>query len=373
MNNLATNPEAFYIKDVAVNSTQFYRMFNYHYATVDDFSLPDALEMRGIMFLMNKHDGIISPECVVSRPMEKFFNLNENKFTTGITDDDVLTYYEKLDGSLISTYAMVNENGYCGFGLKSKMSLDSEQALAATKLLNSPKYVKYYRQIEVLVANGYTVNFEYTSPNNRIVVPYQEDSLKVINIRNNKTGNYGLTAGIGLDFPLANLIPKDDKTLQSIYDEMYHEGYVALLKNGQRIKIKTHWYNNLHRLKSNQLNYKDLFISVVNEEIDDVKSAFHDDEYFMNRITKMEEFVQKKFSDIKHQVESFSKYKHLSRKDFALTVKSELGDDVNKVFGIVMKSYDSDDLDYKQLLIKNWSKIYKNETYYKNHEVIDCE
>ncbi len=77
-----------------------------------------AQKFRGIMFEM---DGD-TPIRIASRPMEKFFNLNENPMTMGIDISDVEYIMDKADGSLVSSYV---DDGY--LYLKSKTSLYSDQ------------------------------------------------------------------------------------------------------------------------------------------------------------------------------------------------------------------------------------------------------
>lgn len=72
-------------------------IFSYHYANPKVFmEHPIAKELRGIVF--DKETGE-----VVARPFPKFFNLGEEACT--VTEDDVVTANEKIDGSLISLFA----------------------------------------------------------------------------------------------------------------------------------------------------------------------------------------------------------------------------------------------------------------------------
>ena len=41
-----------------------------------------------------------------------------------------------------------------------------------------------------VVKSGFTVNFEWCAPHNRIVLGYQEPKLSVLNARHNRTGEY---------------------------------------------------------------------------------------------------------------------------------------------------------------------------------------
>ena len=52
-------------------------VFNYRYATYEDFLKFDAFELRGLTFVFN-HDGTLFRQYPL---LEKFFNLNENEST----------------------------------------------------------------------------------------------------------------------------------------------------------------------------------------------------------------------------------------------------------------------------------------------------
>lgn len=65
----------FFYTDVNLSLGTTGRIFNYNYASYSDWLLPDALECRGIMFEIDAEG---NPIKILSRPMEKFFNLNEH-------------------------------------------------------------------------------------------------------------------------------------------------------------------------------------------------------------------------------------------------------------------------------------------------------
>ena len=184
--SLVENPlckEAFYYKDFYIENT-YYRIFNYRLASYSDFLLPSSLECRGIMFVVDVDGKYTNLVC---RPMKKFFGLNENPFTSDLelSNRTIANIYEKADGSLISTFLQNGE-----LRLKSKMSLDSEQVIDATKWLNSPRNELFRKSLHKLALDNYTTNLEWISPLNRIVLLYPEPKLVVLNIRHNYTGEY---------------------------------------------------------------------------------------------------------------------------------------------------------------------------------------
>ena len=170
----------FYSDDVSA-SGRTYRIFSYNYASYSDWLLPDALECRGIMFEMDGE----KPVRIASRPMEKFFNLNENPFTMNIDLNDVDYILTKEDGSLVSTYLDGDEILF-----KSKGSIKSEQALMANGILMNINHHRLRDRLKELAEDGFTANFEFVAPTNRIVLAYQEMKIILLNVRENETGEY---------------------------------------------------------------------------------------------------------------------------------------------------------------------------------------
>jgi hypothetical protein len=48
----------------------------------------------------------------------------------------------------------------------------------------------FRNQLERVASAGYTINMEWTSPKNQIVIPYMATNLNVLNIRSHETGGY---------------------------------------------------------------------------------------------------------------------------------------------------------------------------------------
>jgi T4 RnlA family RNA ligase len=142
------------------------------------FTEPASMDCRGIMFDITDGD---SSAILVSLPPRKFFEYEHDTrdHTMGRIGDKMV----KLDGSLISTYIHKNKKTIC---LKSKASLDSPQVRIAESTLS--KNTALCKEIQSLVEQGYTVNFELTSPRNQIVIPYEVDRLTILSIRSHITG-----------------------------------------------------------------------------------------------------------------------------------------------------------------------------------------
>lgn len=333
-----------------------YRIFNYRLASYTDFCNPSALECRGITFDITNMDNIV----LVCRPMPKFFNVDENPFSMNLDFSNVKQIMMKMDGSLISSYIHNNS-----VALKTKGSLHSTQAVEAMALLEKDK--ELYEFVYSMTMAGNTVNMEYCSPTNRIVVGYIKPSLTILNIRNNYTGQY-LTKDSLLN---CNMRAEQNKTIIEHWVETFPtdgdivekhvtmkdvtgiEGYVIQLASGQLVKAKCQWYLTLHRSKDDVTNPRRLFEAALDEGTDDLRSLFHDDPLVIQTIAKMEELVESIYNPLVDRIEHFYEAnKELSRKDYAILGQQTFGDE----FGLVMNKYLGKEVDVKYFLKKNYKR-----------------
>jgi T4 RnlA family RNA ligase len=347
--SLVDSTEAFYYVDHAMNSC-IYRVFTYRLASYSDFLLPDALECRGHMFRLDLDGNYIE---LASYGLEKFFNYNENPMTMDMDMDVVDFIHEKRDGSLITSY--LHEDTVC---LKSKTALASDQALDAMFYLRSRDRV--WDVVADFTYNDHTVIMEYTSPTNRIVLPYQQDELRILAVRDNQNGSYVDYGSLYSSFP--DLMTQDHTgdfdtdnmlaVIADIYDMSKIEGFVIGLGSGQRFKVKTTQYLSLHRAKDSIQSDKRLFEVALNAGTDDLRTMFHDDQFTIDRITKMEVIVGKAYN---HLVASVEKYhddnSHLVQKDYAIKGQKEL-DQVG--FHLAMQLFHGKTPDYKGMILRHF-------------------
>lgn len=321
---LTEKNDMFYFRDFVSSMHTNVRIFLYRFASYNDWLNEDALECRGIMFEMD--DNWDKPIRIMSRPMEKFFNLNETVFTDNKIIDienNTKEIYLKEDGSLISTYIDKNYL-FC----KSKGSISSDQALAATRLINSKEYEKLY-EICYELAEEFTVNFEYVAPDNQVVVYYDKPELRVLNIRNNITGEYVPYTTYSVWFKdcidmLCKPVELEVSTLDEIYNMTDIEGFIFVLNSGQRVKLKTKWYLNLHRIKSSVNTRKEVIIAVMNETIDDLLPLMVNNVALRKEVVDIQDFMSKIFIEYYNKIVNyFNENKHKSRKDFAIGAVKE--------------------------------------------------
>jgi RNA ligase len=342
---LVENNESFYFKDFTLKDS-IYRIFSYRLASWSSFMEPSALNCRGIMFDVTDKENVY----LVSLPPEKFFNYEEGSVNHSVGNFGDKMH--KMDGSLISTY--INEGDLY---LKSKASLFSEQAMAAMKYLSLPENSNFKEELKLLDESGYTINMEYTSPTNRIVVPYNIDSLTVLSIRSRETGeNYfaskleNFLKTTGTSNEIINRLVKyeniskfnfnHEEFVTQVRNEKEGEGYVVEVVINEiesyLVKIKNLNYMALHHTKDSVNSPRRLFEVVINEASDDLRLLFEGDEYILNEITKMENHVQPIYNHIVKTVEDFyNDNKLLERKEYAIKAKTEQPN----FLGLIMNLY----------------------------------
>ena len=370
MLDLTKRNEAFFFADYERFGNK-YRVFNYRLASWTDFQEPFALEMRGITYLLHPEHGPI----IVSRPFAKFFNLGENPSTMNLDLSQATCYEEKADGSLIATFHDPHTRRW---GIKSKQSFFSEQAIMAENLLrfgsislnsNSPiDDILSSNHTSVLVnaiaewmVNDYTVLMELCSPANRIVIEYETTHLKVHGIRHNQTGEYIQRSSLSPSNPLYKAwvdqvicqgLPED--FVASTLLKTGIEGYVVHGPWG-RFKLKTEWYQNLHHLKDSVSTTKSLIESIIYERVDDVKQMFSTDTFTLDRIKTMEDIVIPKYNHIVRVVEEFYEAnKQLPRKEYAIKGQSDLGE----YFHLTMTKYLGRPVDYQGFCMKYYKELF---------------
>jgi T4 RnlA family RNA ligase len=354
LNDLVKKNNAFYCKDFVLDE-KTYRIFSYRLAKYENFLEQGSLECRGHMFDITTE----SESKLVSLPMEKFFNINENPFTTNLNLNNIESVYEKADGSLISTFL---HNG--DVRLKSKASLSSIHCIEAMKWLSLLENQDLYNEIKKYVLNDCTVNMEWCSPEQRIVIGYSKPMLKILNIRCNKTGSYvSIDNGVMVSYMVSKMkFNNIDETIQfvnnikNMQDDI--EGFVICLKNDSenlRVKVKTDKYLNLHYELSNLKNTRTLYNYIVDEQIDDIVSKFHEDILLMKQINELQTKIDDFYNNCISSVETFhNDNKHLQRKDFYSKANKEID---HLFLNLLMRKYSELDLDYKEFMKKEYKKI----------------
>jgi len=245
--------------DFIVAHKDGYSVVDYVYALADSFDCPIRAECRGIKF---GPDGTI-----LARPLHKFKNIGEAPETQPYVLDFSQPHIimEKLDGSMIHP-AVVNDEvvfmtrmGRTDVARKAERHLTPELATVCRGLL----------------LGGATPIFEFTAPDNRIVVSYQESRLTLLAIRNTIDGAYWPRSVLeGMGIPVVHTYASQHTTGAgfSAYARtvLGFEGFVVRFDSGLWVKAKGKDYVLKHKAKDSILQEKNILQLVLSGELDDV-------------------------------------------------------------------------------------------------------
>lgn len=268
--NIIKNIDSFYCTETEVQGYKV-EMYDYRLASITDFTENDAFELRGLTFVYNPD----TKEWERNLLLNKFFNVGQTrgedkvrishgksiwyegykntaeydtwsskmvKTTETVIEKGISWMYEdvkhkkivrvqdKLDGSVISFVKF--PNGVVR--AKSKMSFISEQAkLSQSELIKNQKLCKF---VESCVDMNLIPVFELCSPENQIVLEYQETELILLQVRNKNTGEYLIFKDIKR-LPLINNVKIaenfDNIGLEKIIKSYTKEELIEKLKGNQ--------------------------------------------------------------------------------------------------------------------------------------------
>lgn len=289
---------------------------NYIVASMETFptvrSYGDAVrrECRGIAF--DAKTGKI-----VSRPFHKFFNLNER---TDIEMNRSVWYLysytdEKLDGSMIRPLPVA---GGVRWGTKAGITDVSMQA--EVFLAGKQNYLNF---VEYCFEKGLTPIFEYTGPDNRIVLEYKEENVTLLAVRENISGRYlpwDNRLALCTFYKIPEVAAKEYPPLDEIKKSTDIEGVVIHFTDGHMLKVKADWYVKLHKAKELMSNERKLVGMLLNNELDDVMPDLMEDD--KKRIEDFEKNLMESLLNVGGTLESLFKIyssKYDTKRDFAVS------------------------------------------------------
>lgn len=245
-------------KDFVVAHRDGYTVIDYVFAGEDTFAHPARIECRGIKFAP---DG-----SVLARPLHKFMNIGQ----TADTQPDKIDFgqphvvTDKLDGSMIHPAIVNGEVVFMTRMGRTDVARKAERHL--------PEVID---MVCGMLSGGLTPIFEWTAPDNRIVVRYDESALTLLAVRDNVTGAYwphGDLAATGLP-----TVRHHDPRHTNAADFLAYvraiqgaEGFVVRFDSGLWVKAKGDDYVLKHRAKDSILQEKNILALVLNGGLDDV-------------------------------------------------------------------------------------------------------
>lgn len=248
--------------DFVVAQKDGYTVVDYVYAAPDTFDNPIRLECRGLKF---GPDGRI-----IARPFQKFFNCGEKPSCTAENLDLSKPHIvmEKLDGSMIHPAIVNGEVCFMTRMGRTDVARKAERHLGG----------KVKAMCRTALEIGETPIFEFTAPDNRIVIQYAESSLTLLALRDNVTGRYINQATVN---SVANWMNVSAVSIHEMSDDpklfLHHarsikgmEGFVIRFADGFMVKAKGEDYVLKHRAKESILQEKNVLALIVRDELDDV-------------------------------------------------------------------------------------------------------
>lgn len=322
-----------------------YISITYHVITESSqFESLYAREARGIKFDLEGN--------IIARSMPKFFNKGERPEEEKAYNKEQPTIFEKLDGSLIHPLILNNE-----VRLVTKAGV-TETSIRAEKELNLTR--EQLDKLGGLLQEGYTSLLEYTSPNNRIIVNYNEPRLTLLAVRDTITGEFQDLDYYSdlLDLPTPNIYKEE--SIEDISKWLGVEGIVLVYKDGYRLKVKTEDYLRKHHALEGLSLEKHALSLALQDKVDDLSGILDQDdfdkffEYWCN-INKEAIELSTKLADLKDSLNS------LSRKEVALFIKSNLHPLEQAMFWNIYQNKSSPLRVVKDIIFDNLSKASRRE------------
>lgn len=280
--------------EFVVAEKEDYTVINYNVMMADTF--PDVYSDTGVVGCIFKNGqwyneaAAIRRECrgiifdsktgdIVRRPFHKFFNVNEREETQDHVVDLLRPHciLEKLDGSMIAPFIV---DGKMIWG--TKMGATDVAKPVEEFVKNNPQYIEF---ANLWIKRGCTPIFEWCSRKQRIVLDYKEDQLILTAIRNMHTGQYmtddvmmkfgGLLSYGITDIPVVRQFePQTDMKafLEYVHDLEDLEGFVVRFDDGHMLKLKCHWYLQIHKAKEAILQDRNIVELILEEHLDDIKA-----------------------------------------------------------------------------------------------------
>lgn len=255
-------------EDFLALSRDGYTVVDYVFALPDSFDCPIRRECRGIKF---DDDGKI-----LARPFHKFFNIGEREETLPHALDFQSPHLimQKLDGSMVHPAFLKGDLVFMTRKGVTDVSVRAEQHIGDG----------LRRWCADLIAAGITPIFEYTSPDNRIVVRYDHPRITLLAARHTRSGAY-LGHDELRDIAIGNIVetipsswPSGAGFLEFVAPLKDAEGFVVRFKSGLWVKAKAEDYVLKHKSKSGIYLEKNALALVLAGGVDDVLPLLSEDE-----------------------------------------------------------------------------------------------
>ena len=300
---------------------RFPGLYNLKYGIFADKTDPITCACRGAV-VEQTDEGF----RLVAFAFDRFFNLGE--FGAADIDWETATVYEKYDGSLIKlfwsgTQWVVSTSGSVG----GAGDVDGHDITFEELFWDTWRYMRY-NAFDLDPSLCYV--FELCTPKNHIVVNYEEPMLRLLAVRDRESD----FAEIDLDSFRSKLWVAesfdfyDASNIEAWVNDRgaNHEGFIVCDVNGNRIKVKSTLYVQLHHMINNgSPDFSELYLNGDLEEFlmhfPQYAAEFETHSISLETWAKLVDWVCTEFSE-------------LSQKEFALKVLEVASSVQGAIFGI---------------------------------------
>lgn len=304
---------------------------------------------------------------ILCHSFDKFFNYGEPQGQDALNKFDWqdYTFQEKRDGSLLRIWYYNNK-----WNVSTSGTIDAYKATVdipgcpCNSFGDMFTYIfDSYGEDTYNLDKHFTYSFELTSPDNKIVVDYEENELTLIGMRDNilnielspKENNPFTNISTAKIFNFTTL----DQALEDINNKSNFEGLVLCDYHFNRVKIKSDEYLTLARITDGISSDRGILKLILEDMIDDVIGKAPS---IIPKVDIIKTYLSNEINNIKETLNSVDFA--LSKKEVALQFKD------SPYSSFVFRKYDYPDYDFlkEYFTIENIEKIYKD---YKNK--IDME
>lgn len=313
-----------------------YQVIDYVYEENDTFNDNIRMECRGIKF---DEDGKI-----ISRPLRKFFNYGQKLITYDWNKPHrIMT---KMDGSMVSSVIIHGELRLC-----TRMGITEQSQMAELYLTDAQR-----RHLTSLNLQGFNAILEFVSPDNRIVIEYDEPKLVLLAVRNIADGRYYRLDWLEREFEVVDdhQFTINDSMVEKLRaDTTGIEGYVIAWNDGTYVKIKSDEYCQMHRAVSYFERENMILPIILDSQCDDIYPSLSADR--ADRLFEYEAAVMKEFLEWVSAVENrAAAYFEESepRKDYAIDINCNYPSGIRAAFFAAIDSKDVKDA-VKNCILRN--------------------
>lgn len=282
----------------------------------------------------------------ICQAYDKFFNWNDPNSAMANIDWASARLYDKVDGSILKMFKYKGVDYWISNGapgIFTPLTYKTDEIKTYQQLLAKALGCSYdgdkpefHCDCEWVkhVPDGWTLMFELTSPQNRIIVKYNEDKIWFHGARD-ENGNEMFpevaVAAIGLPYEIPKMyngVKSIDEAFNNILKDMNgleKEGLVVCDKNFNRIKVKCESYLQMKFIRDTAESPEAIWRIVANEEFDDLlEKAPELKDKINDAVAKWSKFCKAAKSTCAYAVDVFENDFRQNRKKYALWVQKEV-------------------------------------------------